>query len=152
MARTLGCLVASMTVGAALLDWFQPNRLINNGPSIELIARGSGTWTSIRVAPQRAGGAGKVSDAHFCIDREGNCNPTDYWINQRRFGNESVVRVGLVAAPNSNEVALPQWWAAQELIAALQQQWPIPENRIQLDDTLALPRMASAERSGANRP
>ncbi len=144
-----------MTVGAAILDWVQPTRATNYRPAIELIARGNTInqpWTTIRVGPQRPGNGTKTGETHFIVDREGTCTATDYWLDQKRFGNEPVVRVSLAASAGSNEVALPQWWAAQELIAALQRACSIPQRHVILDDTLALPLMASAQPTGKSRP
>jgi hypothetical protein len=140
MGRTLGCLVASMTVGAVVLDWGQPNRPHSKTPEIALIARGNDAppWSSIRVAPQPAS-ATQSKDTHFLVDREGRCVPTDHWLKQHRLGRESVVRVALVSSAHANDVTAPQWATAQQLVGALQQTCNIPPPRVVFDDTLAVP-------------
>lgn len=150
MARTLGCLVASMTLGAVLLDWVQPSHRSDGRPAIELIARGGAIqpWASVRVAPRAAVQATQVKDTHFVIDREGNCSATDHWLNQRRLGQEPVVRIGLLLNGHSNEVTSTQWLATQELVGALQRACAIVPRQIVIDDTLAVPPpIASAARS-----
>ena len=140
MGRTLGCLVASMTLGAAVLDWSQPNRSHNKSPDIALIARGNSAsgWSAIRVAPQPASST-QTRDTHFLVDREGRCLPTDHWLKQHRLGKESVVRVALVSSPHANDVTASQWATAQQLVGALEQTCNIPPPRVVFDDTLAVP-------------
>jgi len=155
MARTLGCLVASMTVGAAILDAVQPSRAGAARQSIELTARGSSldqSWSAIRIAPQWAVGRSHLGETHFIIDPDGKCSPTDHWLKQRRFRQEPVVRIYLLAPAQSNYVTVAQWTTTQELVAALQQRCQIPDQRVLRDDTLAVPAVASNETFRHSRP
>lgn len=139
MARTLGSLVLSMTIGAALLDWSQPKSVSAGRPATELMARGGLGLTAsenqvVRFVPQRSGGAAQARDAHFFIDREGNCYVTNP--SQRQNVPPGEIRVNLLAAANTNEIAAPQWDAARQLLGELQ----VPPHRVIVDDMLALPR------------
>lgn len=137
MARTLGSLVLSMTIGAAVLDWWQPNTVSAGRPATELMARGGLTAREdqvVRFVPQRSGGAAQARNAHFFIDREGACYVTNP--SQRQNVPAGEIRVNLLAAANTNEIAAPQWDAARRLLGELQ----VPPHRVIVDDTLALPR------------
>lgn len=150
MARTLGCLIASMTVGATLLDWGQPAGANGSPPVIELTAISA--WSGIRIAPQWAVGTKQTGQTHFVVDGKGHCAATDHWVNQTRFNHEPVVRIYLIAPTHSNRVTDPQWTATKDLVSALQRRCNIPSNRIQRDDTLGVPAVASIEPYRYPRP
>jgi hypothetical protein len=140
MASTLGCLVASMTLGAFLLDWFQPKPSrpgaeVSHTTLISLLQPGiaaPGTWRSIQLDSQSPG----ESRSHFVINREGQISKTDLW--QRPEGAEGVIRIGLISSDNSNEATPSQWSTANELIQAIQHTCGIPREQIHFD-TVAAP-------------
>lgn len=150
MARTLGCLVASMTAGAAVLDWVQPDRPASQRRAIELVASGSTItqqWDSIRIDSFR-NDSKKLSETHFFVDRQGNWQPTDCWVNQRKLGRASEVRIGLQSSAGSNIVTPSQVATTQELVSALQRACKI-QARALWNDTIALPPAPSPQ---AERP
>jgi hypothetical protein len=156
MARTLGCLVASMTVGAALLDWVQPKRLSATAAQTELMSVvPQGTtpahWRGIQVDPQST--ANDRTPAHFLISPEGKAISTALWENQQPVGTEGVVRIGLLASDNSNQVTAEQWAKAQELMRVLQNACAIDNEQIHYD-MLALPSTpkAAPARHGSTPP
>lgn len=140
MARTLGCLVASMTTGAALLNWAQPARAPLPTTPTELMSvvrpGGAGdaaaSWTAIQLDPQHPG-EDTPAPAHFVIQRDGRLVPTEYWRAQRSVGVEGIVRIGLQAEPDSNEVTAAQWSQVRELIGLLQRTCAIPNQQIHYD-------------------
>lgn len=144
MARTLGCLVASMTVGAALLDWVQPRPArapaMSTGTELmSLVQQGSGgpgTWRSIHLDPQPP--ERSATQSHFVINKQGQAYPTSLWRQQQSLGNTGTVRIGLMAADNSNQVTQAQWTKAAELVRAIQNECRIPNEQIHYD-TLAVP-------------
>lgn len=139
MARTLGCLVASMTLGAALLDWVQPKRVpAAPAAGTELMSIvGQGTepvpWKGIQLDPQTPG-----DRSHFVIDREGRCAPTTLWRDQEPAGSPGMVRIGLLAADNSNQVTAEQVGMAKRLVRALQHECSIASEQVHYD-MLAVP-------------
>jgi len=140
MARTLGCLVASMTLGAALLDWVQPKRLPAATTRTELMSKVSqGTspaaWRGIQLDTQAPGG--RTAPAHFSISREGTAYRTAHWEAQQDLGGEGIVRIHLLSADNSNQVTAEQWSEARALVRALQQEWSIANEQVHYD-TLAV--------------
>lgn len=140
MARTLGCLVASMTLGAALLDWVQPKRApvaVTSGTELMgILPRGTAPvlWRGIQLDPQESGSV----KSHFLIDQQGRWSPTALWREQTQIGDEGVVRIGLLAVENSNQVTAEQVGMAYRLIRALQRECDIPGERIH-HDMLAVP-------------
>jgi len=141
MARTLGCLVASMTLGAALLDWFQPKRLPAATTRTELMSivnrdTPRATWRSIQLDSQTPGTKGIVS--HFIISRDGLAYPTSRWQTQQPAGDEGTVRIHLLAADNSKQVTREQWEKANDLVRALQRECSIPSDQVHYD-ALAVP-------------
>ncbi|MBI4579110.1 MAG: hypothetical protein HY718_05365 [Planctomycetes bacterium] len=149
MARTLGCLVASMTLGAALLDWVQPKRSNATGNRTELMSivrQGvvPGNWRSIQLDPEPPGRPPNRS--HFVINPDGRTLPTDLWETQQSIGNEGIVRVGLLASDNSNEVTSRQLSAAQALVCQLQNECAIENQHIHYD-MLAVPVVPEPDRS-----
>lgn len=142
MARTLGCLVASMTMGAALLDWVQPKpaRLLAATSGTELaglVRQGTpGTWRSIQLAAQPANRS--AARSHFLIRLNGQAEGTALWQKQLAAGDEGVVRIAL-ASDNSNQVTSEQWSKANELVKEIQDTCLIPTGQIHVDDMLAVP-------------
>jgi len=139
MAKMLGCLVASMTVGAALLDWFQPNRVDADTPRTQLIAQirdaispaASKTtpaekWHTIRAVPMAAGDA---SRAHFLVNRDGTWDATAQWQAQKNVGEPGVIRIGLETPSGSGEVTGAQWSATCQLRNNLQEMYKITRER-----------------------
>lgn len=147
----LGCLVASMTLGAAVLDWGQPDRPPSQRRALELIAQGSTMrqWDSIRVDPKHDVSL-SAKDAHFIVDAQGNCAATENWRGQRPLDRMPQIRIGLQAPLNSNQVTVSQWNGARELIDELQRVCKI--SRTVVDDTIALPASAPAPRPQQGRP
>jgi hypothetical protein len=141
MARTLGCLVASMTLGAALLDWVQPKRLPAATARTELMSivrqgTAPGAWRSIHLdsqPPNRSSGY-----SHFVIRADGQAFPTDLWQNRQAIGDTGVVRIALESSDNSNQVTREQIYRADELVQLLQKECSIPTEQVHLDN-LAVP-------------
>jgi hypothetical protein len=151
MARTLGCLVASMTIGAAVLDWFQPAHQAGATPRRQLIAQireaihqpaeGSALpqrWHAIRVDPQRGADRTAQAPAHFVVDPDGHWSLTEHWNNQQPLGEEGVVRIGLRTPPNSNQITPVQWVETRQLIGSLQDMCHITRQGLILSKALAL--------------
>ena len=152
MARTLGCLVASMTLGAMLLDWVQPDSIASATAPVGLMAPAADghAWKSIHVMPQRGQGSSSAS-AHWVVDRDGRAVQTDHWKNKRQLLPGGEVRVCLIAPAQSNDITPRQWAAALELVAGLQQECQIARNQVVVDDTLALPKVARPTRTIRSR-
>ncbi len=122
MTRTLACLVASMSIGAACLDWLRPDDVSGASRGIELIARGAATareWEAVRVMTHD----GDVNDldlrTHFVIDDQGYYQPTRGWERQRVLDATPTVRV-VLTVPASQHVTPAQRSAAESLINQLQ--------------------------------
>ncbi len=137
MVRTLGCLVASMTMGAALLDWAQPpGRAPVTTARTELMSvlrRGTtpGNWRAIQLDPQASDREGPPS--HFKIDAACQAVSTNLWQDQEPAGSDGIVRIALLVSDNSNQVSPEQWAKAQELVRLLQEDWPIPDEQVHKD-------------------
>jgi hypothetical protein len=150
MARTLGCLVASMTAGAVVLEWVQPDRPATQARAVELIARGgtvTGQWEGIRIDPYRDGMA-EPDRFHFMVDTKGNYVRTGHWLSQKPLTGRPEVRIGLQSSSNSNQITMQQLAATKELVAALRQVCGIRSSAY-LDDTIAIPDEPVAQ---ASRP
>lgn len=138
MARTLGCLVASMTIGAALLDWVQPKPAhstasIAGTELVGLVRQGAlapGTWRSIQLDPQP--NERTSSRSHFVIGLDGQAVPTALWKQQRAAGDEGTVMIA-VASDNSNQVTPEQWTKADQLVRTLQNECRISREQIHCD-------------------
>ena len=143
MARTLGCLVASMTLGAALLDWIQPTPAGSSAATARteltsLVQQGTsapGTWRSIQLDPEPPGKT--PAHSHFVIGQDGQAFRTLLW-QQQPAGAEGIVRIGLVASDNSNEVTPQQLSKAKELVLAIQHECSISSEQTHYGDTLAV--------------
>lgn len=141
MARTLGCLVASMTLGAALLDWVKPTQMpappANGTELMSRVRQGTAPipWKGIQLDPQAPG-----DRSHFVIDRQGHWAPTTLWLDQEQVGNQGMVRIGLVAAENSNQVTVEQVGTAQHLVNVLQRECGIASDQVH-HDMLAVPQV-----------
>ena len=122
MTRTLACLVASMTIGAAFLDWMRPDS--NSFPSrrIELIARGSATsrlWQAIDVTSCPGGDVTSDMEAHFVIDRDGVSSHTRHWEAQQPLDAAAVVRIVMVCGTGLQTATPMQRSAAEALVRRL---------------------------------
>ena len=152
MARTLGCLVAAMTVGALLLDWSQPERAPAAEPKTPGLMSLVGApmqgaalhnpWHSIHNDPQRPTDTA-TDKSHFLIDRTGHLVRTASWEHQRAVGAPGVVRIALLAANRSNEMTPAQWKMTGEVVRALQDRCAIPADRVVPDDTIPTPEPAT---------
>lgn len=161
MRRTLLCLVVSMTVGAAFLDWIQPARSAPQASGTELIGRltsslrppvgtGKHQWQSIYIDAQ----PGSVGDrqrepgnssCHLIIDRGGRWSVPRDPASGQSPGTENVFRIGLLTPAHSNEITPAQWSAARELVYLLQAEWNLPGRNILVADTLAVPGLGVTE-------
>jgi len=154
MARTLGCLVASMTVGAALLDWIQPERMPIASARTELMSevrdvlgQGGGEggparqWEAVHVSPLRPDDRDQ-DRWHFVIGRDGQLSLISPGRMREGADSHGEVRVGLLGSTQSNEITPGQWARALQLVQTLQQEYQIPGERVVWDDTLVVP-MAS---------
>lgn len=149
LAKMLGCLVASMTLGAAFLDWFQPNQAGSETPRRQLIAQirdaihptaeggiPAEKWQVIRAVAALPGDGARV---HFVVDRNGDWIATPFWQDQRMLGEAGVIRIGLLTEGKSGEVTIPQWKAACQLRSNLQEMYKITLERFIPSPSLRLP-------------
>jgi hypothetical protein len=138
--RTLGCLVVSMTLGAGVLHWFQPARLSDRSAHTMLSAL-SQPWSVVRIEARHDPESVASRSLHFFVDRQGKSHPTENWSRQKRLDEVPVVRIGLQASPQSNEVTGRQWETTLTLIHDLQARFRIPGQQVIPEDTLAIPRV-----------
>ena len=151
MAKTLACLVASMTIGAALLDWFDPVRADRSSPAVPLIAQlreaidqpdadaPIGTcWHAIHVDPQQGDPESGLQAVHVIVGSDGQWSLTNNWSHQRQIGEEGVVRIGLRVKAPSNTVSRAQWQETVEIIRNLQQLCQISGQQVLLSDMLKI--------------
>ncbi len=151
-----------MTVGAAMLDWFQPVHPAHHSSGRQLVAQfreaihqpaRGGTinqrWRAIRIEPQHGDGDSETGakHSHIIVQRDGKWSLTDNWRTQEQLGEKGVVRILLRAPLHSNEVTRLQWHVTTRLIRCLRQMCGIPGAGIFLNDTLALPSGSSASSS-----
>lgn len=152
MAQTLACLVASMTIGAAVLDWFQPSRAASPTATPQLIAElrnaietdpqadtGRVDWHRIQI--QAASNAMEVANRafHVLVLQDGTWILTDNWRHQVGLGVDGVIRIGLQAAAHSNEVSNDQWATTQQIVRSIQDLCQVAQQDTHLTDDLALP-------------
>lgn len=150
MARTLGCLVASMTLGAALLDWVQPKHLPAATTRTELMSlarTAPAVWRGIQFDPQSVG---SKAQSHFVISPDGRAFPTTRWQNQEPVGTAGIVRIS-VLADNSNQITPEQASKMGELIRALQHECSISSEQIHYD-LLAVPSIPAPKPSKPAAP
>jgi hypothetical protein len=150
MEVTLGCLIASMTLGAAVLDWSQPDRTLASYSSTELMARhvenaigpsdstqpGEYDWQSIRlssVSPATASGR------HVVIDAQGKYRfQPSFQQHQTLSGQPGVIQIGVVVDRSSKTLNPTQRRIALSLVQALQKKCGIPDARVLRDKQLIL--------------
>jgi len=145
----LGCLVASMTVGAAVLDWFEPKRPDASTPRRALIAEIQGVinpaaeggtltakWHTIRAIPVAGSDATRV---HCLVDRNGKRFFTPYWVNQQPIGERGVIRIGLSTLADSTEITEAQWAEACHLRNNFQEMYKITLEGFIVSPSLRLP-------------
>ncbi len=137
--RTLFCLVVSMTFGALVLHWIQPDRSAGLAYGTDLIGVIRQPWHAIHIDPQAEPSRDAQPTAHFLVDRDGKRLPTEKWQAQRNIGAQGVVRIGLEALPDSHDVTGIQRAAVESLIEALQHKCRISPDRVLWDDALAIP-------------
>jgi len=152
IARTLCCLVASMTIGAVVLDMSQPSYQAGQKPSHQLAAllkkaidnhhKGSVNqqlWQEIHIYPLDAGSGRKTGNSHFLIDHNGNMSATENWQVQKYNATPGAISIGVLTSTNSNDLSKPQWGKVERLILGLQQLCKIPGNRVIWFDNMASP-------------
>jgi hypothetical protein len=125
MERTLFCLLLSMTAGAMVLHFGQPDRSLAGAARTGLTARHE---TTIYVHSQ-ADSEGKP--LHFFVDRDGKASPTDRWLTASRQGS---VHIGLQTS-SSRPPTSRQWQTTETLIQQLRQQFSA-DARVVYDETL----------------
>jgi len=132
MTRTLACLVASMSLGAAFLDWLRPDDVSTPSRGIELIARGAipaRTWLAIQVMTHTGEQRDLDLRTHFVIDPQGRLISTRSWERQRVLDDVPTVRVALVV-PANRRVTAAQRSAAEDLISRLQEALDVSADRV----------------------
>lgn len=145
MAQTLGCLVASMTVVAILLNWVQPRPSRPAAPAaMDLIAHSiKQQWQFVRVDPAPQDGRIDPRETHFFVDREGSLSWTETWRTQSHLGQKGVVRIALQLSANTNQIPAAQWETTAWLLGILRDRCGISQRSIALHDTLAVPPLAN---------
>jgi hypothetical protein len=147
MAHTLGCLVASMTVGAILLHVVQPKPDRPAAvPALELVAV-TQEWQSIQVEPARPDGRIDPAQTHFFVDRDGRCSDTETWRTQKHVGQPGIIHIAIQPTGNANKVTGAQWNTTKLLVGDLEQKCRIPNKRVILSKGLAPPAPARPQAS-----
>jgi len=152
MARTLCCLVASMTLGATVLDWFQPTQQVNHRQSHQLIAllkndiqpaqgntqasQPQASWRTILIYPYRPTANSPMEIFHFLVDEKGTITRTNHWKKQKMTDNRGIIRIAMLTNTDSNEITKSQWTATRELVICLQHTCNISDQQTIWDDTL----------------
>lgn len=142
MAQTLGCLVASMTVGAIVLQWGQPaSAPTSPTQSVELIASSiRGHWQAIHIdTPNRPDGQIDPLRTHFYVDRAGLLSVSKTWRDQTRVDGKQVIRIVLQPPERSNQIAAPQWETTCRLRDVLIERCRIDTRDVTVKDTLVIP-------------
>ena len=134
IARTLFCLVATMTLGAAILDWVQPAYQVKHKQSHQLVAlltkainRPSeaaniqNQWQEIQIHLQSPESGPQPHKPHFLIDRKGNMSATENWRIQKQSPTPGVIRIGILCPSNVKHMTKPQANTMQKLVIGLQQ-------------------------------
>lgn len=153
MDKTLGCLVASMTLGALVLYYTQPELPATQGKSRFLIAEPS-VWHAIHIDPEAIMADQPAGSAHFYVDQSGEWAKTGLWTHQQRLTGEAplrdtdgqeaasyeqVIRIGLITPSGSYEITEAQHARASLLVQELSERFGIASERIIWDDTLNIP-------------
>ena len=128
-----------MTIGAIVLDWFQPDRPIVGSSTLQLVARiqdaiqpsaqrnpSERPWQEIQIAPLNLADR---ADWHFIVEEDGQFAPTESWQTQRTVGDQGVVRIGLRTPDDSRRVTPKQWQETVQLVRSLQHMYDIPSQR-----------------------
>lgn len=144
MERTLFCLLVSMTAGALILHFSQPNRPAAGRPGTELMSR-TQAWHAVHISPQPDVPTSASTSSHFFINQQGQTYPTDSWIAHRALGQPGVLQIGLQTPIDSREISPEQWAAAMDLIRFLKDNFriAIQDRDILIDNALTLPRARS---------
>jgi hypothetical protein len=155
----LACLVASMTVGATVLDWSQPATSAELLPGPQLTAQlrdavrhvgqddGAGhRWRAIRIEPHHQGSADAGAACHFLIRRDGTFELMDDPQAQRRLAEEGVIGIALEVSASSNQTTRVQSRTARQLILSLQRAYGIPSQAVLTSDALKSSASASSSR------
>ena len=143
MARTLATLVISMTIGAAVLDFFQPAPPHRSFVGIELTAVGStlsNVWGDIDITRHNAAEKQSPERAHFFIQADGSCTVTESWKQQKPVGTAGIIRIALVIPAGSKRVAGLQWRATGQLCQELQARCNLGPQQVTIDQSLEVPR------------
>lgn len=158
LAGFLGCLVASMTFGAAVLLWIEPVGLDPTQPVVRLASLEEihadvtatespvrpGRWTGIRFAQHvvdrsrtlaartdRTDAAGR-QPYHFLVDLTGRIFPTESWRTQQGSGQATgAIRVVLTHREANEEVSPAQDEALRRLIETLRSTCDIPAEQVE---------------------
>lgn len=153
MEVTLGCLVASMTLGAAVLDWSQPNGAYRSLSPTELTAlhlkdkidrsmesqAQAGQWSSIYIGPRADTQSSPVADCHIVIERDGQCAVSDDFIKGQSLpGYQGQVRIGMVVSGRDTQASSSQIQVAERLVHILKKKCAISDHQIELDRSLLI--------------
>ncbi|MCL2330402.1 MAG: N-acetylmuramoyl-L-alanine amidase [Phycisphaerae bacterium] len=140
MARTLVCLVASMTLGAALLDWVQPKPAhmgaYASGTELTSMVNSDapGIWNSIRLDAQPTNRS--AQRAHFVVHPNGQVVRTSLWQQQQSAGEKGVVSIA-IASDHTNQMTQAQIDTAKALAETIRDRYRIQQ--VHVDDTLVGP-------------
>lgn len=126
MAKTLGCLVGAMTVGAVFLHWIEPaSSPADNGYAVQLRALevkqavqpneavAAVRWRGVII---RADGK-QAGEPHFRVTSRGELIKGEPWMSQQDLGESGFIEVSL-DAPKSRTGAFSQQ-QANTLVALL---------------------------------
>jgi hypothetical protein len=153
MDKTLGCLVASMTFGALILYYIQPELPVTHAETRFLIAEPN-VWHAIHIDPEPVIPGAPSNPAHFYVDAVGVCAETGLWEAQKGLpidsngqgpaGGEAgdqgrVIRIGLITPRGSNLVSADQHACTRSLVTHLGRRFAISPESIIWDDTLEIP-------------
>lgn len=141
MAKTLGCLVGSMTVGALILHWIQPAAPpFGSDYAFRLIARevkgsveaqpapDSPSWRAVEIA------AGAPTEpSHFRITRAGQLTMNEAW--RRQSGIEvGTIRVIVDPPAHAESVSAQQIDTLHALLTELRRAYLTPEALVSLNE------------------
>jgi len=151
----LACLVASMTIGAAVLEWSQPASSAQPFTGRQLIAQlkdaihqpdqddaAARRWQTIRIEPRNKDSQGGAPDCHFLLRRDGRLEFTENWRAQRQLPEAGVIEIALEVSTGSDQANRVQRQGAEHLVRSLQEMYGIPSRGILPNDALGLPVLA----------